>query len=118
MENGARFQAPGTAADAQVDYDCWLDELEAQSRASGNCTNVASESPASQCKDRLMASLDHVESAVIDETAPYNVYFASGSTSIDPDGLDVLARVKKNAELIQPARILVTGLYRSPRACG
>lgn len=109
LESGGRFQAPDAAAEAQVDYDCWLDELEAQSTSSANCTNVGEKSPSSQCKDRLMAGLDHLESAVIDEAAPYNVYFASGSSAVDPDGMDVLARVKRNAELLQPTRILVVG---------
>ena len=109
LENGGRFQEPGTAADAQVDFDCWLDELQAQSQISASCSNVSQESPSSQCKDRLMASLDMIETAVVDESAPYNVYFASGSTDVDPDGMDVLAEVKKNAELLQPTRILVVG---------
>lgn len=109
LDDGGRFQAPSAAAEAQVDYDCWLDELQAQSQASANCTNIGAESPSSQCKDRLMAGLDVLESAVIEEGAPYNIYFASGSTEVDPDGMDVIARIKRNAELLQPNRILVTG---------
>ncbi len=109
LDNGGRFQAPSAAADAQVDYDCWLDELQAQSQQSGACIDSGQESPSSQCKDRLMASLDMIERAVVDETAPYNVYFASGSTEVDPDGMDVLMKVKQNAELLQPTRILVVG---------
>ncbi len=109
LESGARFQEPGTAADAQVDFDCWLDELEAQSRTEASCANVGQPSPSSQCKDRLMASLDYIEGTVVDEAAPYNIYFASGSIAIDPDGKDVLAKVKRNAELLQPTRILVVG---------
>ncbi|MGI9449778.1 MAG: OmpA family protein [Geminicoccaceae bacterium] len=109
MESGARFQEPGAAADAQVDFDCWLDELQAQSRSQASCAQVSQPSPSSQCKDRLMAGLDYIEGTVIDESAPYNIYFATGSTDIDPDGKDVLARVKRNAELLQPTRILVVG---------
>ncbi|MGH1483229.1 MAG: OmpA family protein [Geminicoccales bacterium] len=109
LENGGRFQAPAAAADAQVDYDCWLDELQAQSQSSANCSGAGAESPSSQCKDRLMAGLDLLESAVIDEGAPYNIYFATGSTTVDPDGMDLLAKVKRNAELLQPTRILIVG---------
>lgn len=109
LESGGRFQTPSAAADAQVDYDCWLDELQAQSRASASCTNVGEPSPSSQCKDRLMAGLDMIESSVIAEGVPYNVFFASGSTAVDPDGMDVLAKVKRNAELLQPNRILIVG---------
>lgn len=56
-----------------------------------------------------MASLDILESVVVDETMPYSVYFASGSTSVDPDGMDVLVKIKRNAELLQPKRILIVG---------
>ena len=109
LESGARFQEPGAAADAQVDFDCWLDELEAQSRTQASCASVSPPSPSSQCKDRLMASLDYIEGTVVDDEAPYNIYFTTGSTTIDADGKDVLARVKRNAELIQPRRILIVG---------
>lgn len=109
LESGGRFKSPGAAAETQVDYDCWLDELQAQSQSSANCANVGEQSPSSQCKDRLMAGLDHLEAIIGQDTSPYNVYFASGSTAVDPDGMDVIARVKRNAELLQPTRILVTG---------
>lgn len=106
LENGGRFKSPGTAADAQVDFDCWLDELDAQSQ--GACPNVTdSTSPPapSQCGDRLMANLD----ALANEGAPFSVYFASGETGIDGEGYDVIARAKRSADLMQPSRILVTG---------
>ncbi len=109
LNQGGRIQAPAASADAQVDYDCWLDELQAQSQAADACAAAGGTSPVSQCKERLDVSLDIVEASVVDETAPYNVFFASGSTEVDPDGMDVLMRVKQNAELLQPTRILVTG---------
>lgn len=106
LEDGARFKDPGTAAEAQVDFDCWLDELEAQSQ--GACPNVtdSTTSPApTQCGDRLMASLD----ALGNDGGGFNVYFASDDTGIDDDGDDVIARVKRSADLAQPARIVVVG---------
>ena len=109
LEGGGRFEEPAMAAEAQVDFDCWLDELQAQSQAAGSCNDAGEVSPSSQCKDRLMASLDLIEGTIADDTVPYSVFFASGSTEINPDGRDVLAEVKRNAELLQPARILVVG---------
>ena len=106
LDNGARFKAPAAAAEAQVDFDCWLDELEAQSQ--GACPNVSDSTPApapTQCGDRLMANLD----VLATEGAPFNVYFASGSTRIDGDGQDVVARIKRSADQVQPSRIVVTG---------
>ncbi|MEZ5934373.1 MAG: OmpA family protein [Alphaproteobacteria bacterium] len=106
LDNGGRFKAPAAAADAQVDFDCWLDELEAQSQ--GSCPSVSDSTPPpapTQCGDRLMVNL----AALANEGAPFSVYFASGDTGIDSDGYDVIARVKRSADLSQPSRILVTG---------
>ncbi len=109
LDGGARFEAPAVAAETQVSFDCWLGELEAQSRSPGACTAASAQSKPSMCKDRLMAGLDLLDAAMVDDSAPYNVFFASGSSTIDPDGMDVLVKVKRNAELVQPARILVVG---------
>jgi len=106
LDNGGRFKAAGTAANAQVDFDCWLDDLEAQSQ--GGCpdvTNNTSPPAPSQCGDRLMANLD----ALTNEGAPYTVFFASDTSLIDDEGREILARVKRNADQIQPSRILVVG---------
>ncbi|MGI9435697.1 MAG: OmpA family protein [Geminicoccaceae bacterium] len=108
LDEGARTKSPAAAAEAQVDFDCWLDELETATQT-GTCPTGASETPPSQCKDRMIAGLDYVESTIIDSTTPYNIYFASGETDIDPDGKDVLTQVKRNAELLQPTRIVVVG---------
>lgn len=109
LDGGGRLKSPGAAAEAQVDFDCWLDELEIATRAAESCPTGTSETPPSQCKDRLLAGLDYVESTVVDKTTPYNVYFASGETDIDPDGKDVLSQVRRNAELLQPTKIRVVG---------
>lgn len=101
-----RFKSPGTAAEAQVGFDCWLDELEAQSK--GGCPDVTSNTTPpepSQCGEQLMANLD----ALANEGGAYNVYFASGDTGIDSEGRDVLARIKRSADLAQPARIRIVG---------
>lgn len=106
LDNGARYKSAATAAEAQVDFDCWLDELEAQSQ--GACPNVSDDTPPpapSQCGDRLMANLD----AISNEGAPFTVYFASGDTRVDDEGQDVVARAKRTVDLMQPSRIVVTG---------
>ena len=101
-----RFESPETAAEAQVDFDCWLDELEAQSQdGCPQVTDNTSPPAPSQCGDRLMISLDTLSN----DGVPYAVFFASGDTSIDAEGDDVIARVKRSADLAQPSRILVVG---------
>lgn len=106
LDDGGRFSAAGTAAEAQVDFDCWLDDLEAQSQK--GCPLVNGSTPApnpTQCGDRLMTNL----AALTNEGAPFSVFFASGDTGIDAEGRDVLARVKRSADIAQPSRIVVTG---------
>ena len=106
LDDGSRYQSPGTAAEAQVNFDCWLDELEAQS--AGGCPGVTNNTPPpapSQCGDRLMANLEVLGS----EGGSFNVFFASGASAIDTDGENVVSRVKRSADLLQPSRILVTG---------
>ncbi len=106
LDDGARFESPGTAAEAQVDFDCWLDELEAQS--AGSCPAVTDSTPPpapSQCGNRLMASLE----VLADEEGAFAVFFDSGETDLDTEDQDVVARVKRSADLLQPARIVVTG---------
>lgn len=106
LDDGGRFKAPSAAANAQVDFDCWLDELEAQSvNGCPDVTDSTTPPNPSQCGDRLMAHLD----ALTNEGAPYTVFFASDASSIDDEGGDVLARVKRDADRIQPSRILVVG---------
>jgi outer membrane protein OmpA-like peptidoglycan-associated protein len=106
LDDSARFKEPAATAEAQVDFDCWLDELEAQSQQ--GCANVSdsTQPPApTQCGDRLMANLD----TLANEGVPYAVFFSSGDTSIDDEGQEVVARVKRSADLVQPSRILVVG---------
>jgi outer membrane protein OmpA-like peptidoglycan-associated protein len=107
LEDGGRFSAPETAAEAQVDFDCWLDELEAQSQGQ-SCPAVTDNTPPpapTQCGDRLMTSL----AALTNEGAPFSVFFASGDTGIDEEGKEVIERVKRSADISQPSRIVVTG---------
>lgn len=105
LEDGARLKAPGTAAEAQVDYDCWLDELEAQSQNScPPVTDNTTPPQPTQCFDRLMTSLD-----VLTDGGAFSIFFASDDASIDDQGEDVVARVKRSADLAQPDRIVVVG---------
>lgn len=101
LQGGARFKEPQTAADAQVDFDCWLDELEAKGQGGAGQEDL----PPTQCGDRLMANID----ALGTDGAPYRVFFASDDSTVDDEARDVLARIKRDADLIQPSRIVVTG---------
>ncbi|MGI9508966.1 MAG: OmpA family protein [Geminicoccaceae bacterium] len=107
MDDETMVKSASTAAEAQVDFDCWLDELESQSQNVA-CPNVTESTPPpapSQCGDRLMANLDTLSN----QGAPFSVFFASGDTRIDAEGQELLARVKRSADASQPSRIVVVG---------
>jgi outer membrane protein OmpA-like peptidoglycan-associated protein len=110
LDGGGRLRAPQAAAEAQVSFDCWLDELEAISSRmpAEQCQAAATHQP-SQCRDRLMLSLDQVEAALIGEDSVFAVFFDSGESKVDPEGMDTVAEAVRAAELLQPTRIRVVG---------
>jgi outer membrane protein OmpA-like peptidoglycan-associated protein len=97
LEGGARTSDPADASAAQVNFDCWLVELETY------------QNPArpSDCKDTSVAALAKAESSLIH--TPYVVFFDKGSDKIDPDGMNVVTYALWAARLAQPHEIAVTG---------
>jgi outer membrane protein OmpA-like peptidoglycan-associated protein len=97
LEGDARTAAPVDTAAAQVNFDCWLEELE------------SIENPArfSDCKDSLLASLATSESALVH--TPYVVLFDQGSDRLDLDAMNVVTDALWGAKIAQPREIAVTG---------
>ena len=101
LEGGARKTAPADAAAAQVNFECWLQELE----------SIHNPANFSDCKDSFEAALAKAESSLIH--TPYVVLFDKGSDRIDPDGMNVVTFALRAARIAQPAEIAVTG-YADP----
>jgi outer membrane protein OmpA-like peptidoglycan-associated protein len=101
LEGDARKAAPVEAAAAQTNFDCWLEELE----------GVTDPDDFSDCKETFVAALAEAESALVH--TPYLVFFAPGSDQLDPDAMNVIARVVSAARVAEPAQIAVTG-YADP----
>jgi len=97
LEGGARTSDPADAAAAQVNFDCWLVELE----------TVQNPARFSDCKDTFVAALAKAESTLIH--TPYVVLFDKGSDQIDPDGMNVVTYALRAARIAQPREIAVTG---------
>jgi outer membrane protein OmpA-like peptidoglycan-associated protein len=97
LEGGARKSDPADAAAAQVNFDCWLVELEAFQKPARP----------SDCKDSSVAALAKAESSLIH--TPYVVSFDKGSDKIDPDGMNVVTYALGAARIAQPREISVTG---------
>jgi OOP family OmpA-OmpF porin len=101
LEGGARTAAPVDTAAAQVNFDCWLEELE----------SAKAPDQFSDCKDSFLAALAKAESPLID--TPYVVYFERGSDRLDPDARNVVTHALSAARIAQPREIAVTG-YADP----
>ena len=97
LEGGARTSAPADAAAAQVDFDCWLQELE---------TTRNPDRP-SDCKDGFLASLTKAENTLIH--TPYVVLFDEGSDRLDLEAMNVVTYALWGAQIAQPREIAVTG---------
>jgi outer membrane protein OmpA-like peptidoglycan-associated protein len=101
LEGGGREAAPADAAAAQINFDCWLEELE----------SVKDPERFSDCRESFGAALALAENALID--APYLVFFEPDSDRLDPQALDVVTVAARAARVAEPAAIAVTG-YADP----
>jgi len=101
LEGGGRVVAPTAAAAAQINFECWLEELE----------SVESPEGFSDCKESFETALAEAESALID--TPYLVFFARGSDELDAGARDVVTYAARAARVAEPAAIAVTG-YADP----
>ena len=97
LEGGAGTAAPVAAAAAQVNFDCWLEELE----------SIKTPANFSDCRETFLASLSKAESALIH--TPYVVLFDQGSDRLDLDAMNVVTHALWGARVAQPREIAVTG---------
>ncbi len=103
LEGGAGSAAPADAAAAQVNFECWLQELE----------TIHNPANFSDCKDTFLAALTKSESALVH--TPYLVFFDQGSDQITPDGMNVVTFARRAVQIARPTQIAVTG-YADPSA--
>ncbi len=101
LEGGARTAAPADAAAAQINFECWLQELE----------TIHNPANFSDCKDSFLAALAKSESALVH--TPYTVFFDKGSDRITPDGMNVVTSARRAVQIARPTQIAVTG-YADP----
>lgn len=105
LDASARTRVPETAADAQVAYECWIQELEENFQPD----HIAA------CRDRLMALLVEMKPAApAAKAAPpkgglFKVYFDTGSSELDGAANDTIAEAAALAMKFDSARIAVSG---------
>ncbi len=97
LEGGARTSDPADAAAAQVNFDCWLQELE----------SIKTPANFSDCKDTFVAALAKSETTLIH--TPYVVLFDQGSDRLDLKAMNEVTYALWGAQIAQPREIAVTG---------
>lgn len=100
LDAGARTRLPAVAAEAQVAYDCWVQELEEGFQPDD----------IEACKarfDEAMKQLAMPEPVMV--PAEYTVYFKTGATELDAEARATLNRVAANYAEAEPARVVIAG---------
>lgn len=79
LDRGARLRVPARAAEAQVSFDCWVQEQEEDHQPA----DIAA------CRDRFYAAIGGVQSAMgLEGRSDYVVYFGSGSAEVAEQQLE------------------------------
>ncbi len=102
LDNNGRTTAPADAAEAQANFDCWIQETEIRNEG-------FQEDDIAYCRDRFEAALARVQEAITPEPEPepvaiiepapepvardYLVYFDFDKSNIRPDAASILDRV-------------------------
>jgi outer membrane protein OmpA-like peptidoglycan-associated protein len=108
LDAGAAEADPNRAADAQVYFDCWMQEQEENWQPDD----------ISRCRDNFYAALDGIEPApapvpVVSKPKPqsvrYVIYFATDEYNIDAEGEKVVAEAKAAAEKLGSPVVKISG---------
>lgn len=98
LDGGARQQQPQAAAQTQVDFDCWVEEMEKSwwTAMTG------------KCHDQFFAGLALLEGKPV-AVHEYRVYFAFDKYNLTPDALQILRQVSAQAKADPNVRIMLVG---------
>lgn len=106
LDAGAAAADPNRAADAQVNFDCWMQEQE-ENRQPGDIA---------RCRDSFYAALEGIEPAptpVVSRAKPQSlrflVYFDTDDYGVNTDAQAVLAEAKAAAEKLGFPTVKISG---------
>jgi OmpA-OmpF porin, OOP family len=97
LDQSGRRKAPTPAAEAQVAFDCWLEQA------------VWSADADLTCKQRFETAIAEVERALTTEGGTYLVFFAWDQADLTPVTQTVLAQVVADYARSQPTRVVIAG---------
>ncbi len=101
LNRDAAAKAPDRTAQAQVSYDCWLDEAGAGDKAR-------------TCRDNFYAAMANVDQATklvgdYVQRDKFVVYFDNDSATISPQGMDALRQAAASAREDHVVHVTITG---------
>lgn len=102
----AKQIAPAIAAEAQVRFDCWVEQQEEnfQPEHIRNCKEMYV-----IAADRLGKALEPEEPEVVEMPGGYVVFFGFDDYILDDSAIDVVKNVAAEVEKFKPAKIMVSG---------
>ncbi|WP_169816601.1 OmpA family protein [Rhodovibrio salinarum] len=115
LNNGARQDTPEAAAEAQVAFDCWVEETQPDQiakcrqrfeQAFQTVQNAAEPAEMDQASETAPAAPEEVDST---EPESFTVYFAFDSAQLSEEAREVIGQVAEAAEDRPNAEISATG---------
>jgi outer membrane protein OmpA-like peptidoglycan-associated protein len=97
LDQSGRRKAPEPAAEAQVAFDCWLEQA------------VWTPDADLTCKQRFETAIAEVERSLTTEGGAYLVFFAWDQADLTPVTQAVLAQVVADYARGQPTRVVIAG---------
>jgi OOP family OmpA-OmpF porin len=97
LDQSGRRKAPKPAAEAQVAFDCWLEQA------------VWTPDADLTCKQRFETAIAEVERALTTEQGAYLVFFAWDQADLTPVTQAVLAQVVADYARDKPTRVVIAG---------
>ena len=112
LDGGAREQAPGVAARAQVSYDCWVNSMEDDWRvgANGACRKQFETAMNQLENPRAAVTQPSADVAMAPSTArEFRVYFDFNQAQLGSDAQQILQQIAQQAKQDPKLRIVVVG---------
>lgn len=99
LNNSGRIIAPQLAAEAQVSYDCWLEEVEEGFQKDGT----------GKCRDIFMTRLTELERLIQTKTPIFVLWFDENSAKKTEKNNEELARIVKTSNDSAHKKIIIRG---------
>jgi len=99
LDGGARDRAPQAAARAQVSYDCWVEQMEADWKAAIE----------GACRKQFLTAVAQLGGAPVARARDFRVYFEFDQSQLLPEARQILRQVAALAKRQAGSRLVLVG---------